>query len=88
MACCGQNRRQFQAARSDPRAHGKPASTAGAGPPHPDASVFLQYVGQTNLVAIGGFTGMRYRFSGPGARVAVDARDLSSLAAVPNLKLG
>jgi hypothetical protein len=48
-------------------------------------TVCFEYSGRTALTAVGGATGQRYRFDGPGARVVVDARDRPSLAAVPNL---
>jgi hypothetical protein len=38
------------------------------------------------LTAVGPITGRRYRFNGPGARVAVDSRDAPSMRAVPNLR--
>jgi hypothetical protein len=39
------------------------------------------------MTVFGGATRRRYRFPEPGARVQVDARDGSSLAAIPRLKL-
>ena len=47
--------------------------------------VLFQYTGATGLTAQGPITGVRYRFTGHGAVVSVDARDAPSLAAVPNL---
>ncbi|HSF39977.1 MAG TPA: hypothetical protein VLT87_09310 [Thermoanaerobaculia bacterium] len=43
-------------------------------------------MGTTGLTGTGPFTGRRYRFDGPGARVEVDARDAPSMAGVPNLR--
>ncbi len=48
--------------------------------------VYFQYIGRTSLIAVGGSTGLRYRFSSPGAIVATDPRDRRSLAGVPNLR--
>ncbi len=52
---------------------------------HPTAT-WLEYVGRTALVLTGPFTGRRYRFVRPGARLAVDVRDRHALLAVPVLK--
>jgi hypothetical protein len=46
----------------------------------------FEYVGPTALTVYGPLTGVRYRFDQPGARLTVDARDATTLAAVPNLK--
>jgi hypothetical protein len=48
--------------------------------------VLFEYAGSTGLTATGPFTGRRYRFDGPGARVEVDARDVPSLMGIPNLR--
>jgi len=48
--------------------------------------VYFEYVGKTGLTVVGPITGSRYRFDGPGAIVAVDGRDASPVAAVPNLR--
>jgi hypothetical protein len=48
--------------------------------------VFFQYVGRTGLTVVGPVTGRRYRFDRPGARLEVDLKDRSSLAAVPHLR--
>jgi hypothetical protein len=50
-------------------------------------SVTFEYTGRTALTAIGRVTGRQYRFGTPGARAAVDTRDQTSLAAVPQLRL-
>ena len=49
-------------------------------------TVELEYVGSGALKALGHRTGRRYCFGGPGARVAVDARDRPGLAAVASLR--
>ncbi len=66
-----------------------PGGSAAAGSPGPRQhryQVCFEYVGRTALTAIGGATGRRYRFEGPGARVVVDPRDRPSLAQVPTLR--
>jgi len=52
----------------------------------PAGVVQFEYVGRSSLMAIGPVTGRRYRFDGPGARVAVDRRDRRSLLSVPHLR--
>jgi hypothetical protein len=49
-------------------------------------TVVFEYIGKTALTAIGPVSGRHYRFSRPGAVLAVDPRDSASLAAVPNLR--
>jgi len=89
MACCGKMRQQFQ--------NGVRQQQAGTGPPTESASSqrrgflaqapsYFEYLGDTGLTAVGPIPGRRYRFNGPGARVAVDSRDAPSMRAVPNLK--
>jgi len=50
------------------------------------ATVEFAYVGRTALTAIGPVTGVSYRFTLPGARVHVDARDAASLQQIPVLR--
>jgi hypothetical protein len=50
------------------------------------SSAFFQYLGATALTVVGGATGTRYRFDSPGAVVAVDFRDQSSMRTVPRLR--
>jgi hypothetical protein len=50
------------------------------------AAAWLEYVGRTALVLTGPYTGQRYCFPRPGARLAVDARDRYALLAVPVLR--
>ena len=52
----------------------------------PGRRVMFEYTGRTGLTVHGGATGQRYRFSAPGARVAVDPRDRPSLAMIPVLR--
>lgn len=85
MACCGGKREQFLQ-RTDPA-----PSHVQVGPPSPTTRpvyagpVEFQYTGRTGLSVLGPITRTRYRFNGPGARVAVDPRDAASLTAVPNV---
>jgi hypothetical protein len=44
------------------------------------------YLGGSVLNVIGGATGRRYRFDGPGAKLAVDRRDAPGLAAIALLR--
>jgi hypothetical protein len=44
------------------------------------------YVGRTALTVAGPSTGMVYRFTGPGARLRVDARDAVALGKIPVLR--
>ena len=51
-----------------------------------EAPAWFEYVGRTALVLTGPFTGQRYRFTRPGARLEVDVRDRRALLAVPVLR--
>lgn len=55
-------------------------------PPPQQASVEFEYVGPTAMTVRGPFSGARYRFHYPGARLRVHPHDSSSLAAIPNLQ--
>jgi hypothetical protein len=46
----------------------------------------VEYVGRTALVVTGPYTGARYRFLQPGARVTVDARDRQAMLSIPMLR--
>jgi hypothetical protein len=48
--------------------------------------VIFEYVGTTQLTVLGPVTQKLYRFDGPRARIAVDSRDVPSVAAVPKLR--
>lgn len=54
--------------------------------PADGAWVEFQFIGQKAITVFGPLTRHQYRFSGPGARVAVDPRDARSIAGVPNLR--
>jgi hypothetical protein len=86
MACCGNLRKQFQVSTpKSPTSSPAPAGSQPKPPVRPGTATF-QYLGRAGLTAIGAATGKRYRFSGPGASVPVDARDIHSLRAVPLLR--
>lgn len=74
MSCCGQQRSNVAESFSEMKK--QPLST----------HVFFQYIGQTALTALGTATGNRYRFDSPGAIVAVDYRDQSSMRGIPHLR--
>ncbi len=86
MPCCGKKREEFRARPDDfiRTEVTEQASTLRRMPPQ--AAVCFEYTGKTGLTALGPISGQRYRFGGPGAIIAADARDAPSLAAVPNLK--
>lgn len=54
--------------------------------PRASNAQYFEYVGKTGLTVVGPVTGRRYRFERPGALLAVDERDSSSMAGVPNLR--
>lgn len=82
MACCGQGART---ASMPVTPSGPPATIGLPHPPPPTAR--MEYTGARALSAVGPVTGTRYRFGGPGARVAVDRRDLAGLATIPWLRV-
>jgi hypothetical protein len=55
-------------------------------PPPRQARVEFEYVGPTAMTVRGPFSGERYRFHYPGARLRVHPNDASSLKAIPNLQ--
>jgi hypothetical protein len=63
-----------------------PPGTTFTAPHSAKPKPLFEYVGHTALTVIGPGSGLRYRFDRPGARLAVDPRDRSALAAVPVLK--
>lgn len=79
--CCGGKRQSLQTHPPINPAPDRVPRTIEAAPP-----VLFEYVGTTGLTGTGPFTGRRYRFDGPGARVEVDARDAPSMAGVPHLR--
>lgn len=95
MSCCGKKRAQLTGAFSRPPASGQTSPPA-AGParqaaPPParsssPAPMIFEYLGSTAVTVKGPVTQQLYRFDGPRARVAVDARDAAAVAGVPNLR--
>ena len=81
MSCCGGKRHSLKMHNPINPVHEPSPRVIETAP-----EVLFEYVGSTGLTAMGPFTGRRYRFDGPGARVEVDARDVSSLMGVPNLR--
>jgi hypothetical protein len=69
--CCGNTRRISASPRLSPPARG---------------GTVLTYVGRTALTVAGPSTGMVYRFTAPGARLRVDARDAVALRKIPVLR--
>jgi len=81
MPCCGQRREQFHGNLPN-RQDAEPAPAR----PARYTVVYFEYTGKMGLTVIGPISGLRYRFAGHGARLAVDPRDRPSLAAVPHLR--
>jgi hypothetical protein len=69
--CCGRTRRISAGPRLSRPARG---------------GTELTYVGRTALTVAGPSTGMVYRFTAPGARLRVDARDAVALGKIPVLR--
>lgn len=84
MSCCGQKRQHLRAGEPSQPAAGplRPPGQA----PLPPILVYFQYTGATALTVVGPVTRTRYRFSAPGAVLAIDARDALAVAAVPHLR--
>lgn len=79
--CCGQKREQLNGSYSG----GAPRPAAAAPSPVRYTTIYFEYTGSTALTVLGPVSGRRYRFSGHGARLAIDPRDRPSLAALPRL---
>lgn len=78
MACCGEKRHQY-------RTYG--ATVSGASRPGGAAvTARVEYAGATPIAVTGPVSGLRYVFSGPGARAEIDPRDRRSLLGVPGLR--
>ncbi len=81
MPCCGQNRARISipiASTNSHAAHPEPAIRRPV--------VLFEYTGRTAMAVIGAVSGLRYSFGNPGAQIAIDPRDATSLSAVPNLR--
>ncbi len=86
MGCCGNKRSDL--ARQNQGYAARPSGGAPLRTMVPTAAepVYFQYTGNTALSVRGMFSWNIYRFSAPGAVIAVDRRDAASMAAVPFLK--
>jgi hypothetical protein len=87
MSCCGKSREQFTAGPPSRPYSGRVTHPALPQPQQAlQSRVFFEYMGRTGMTVIGRATGKQYRFDRPGARLEVDLRDRSSMAAVPNVR--
>ena len=50
------------------------------------SSVKFEYFGRTGLTVLGRVSGRTYRFERPGFQVEVEARDVTALKGIPNLR--
>lgn len=91
MSCCGRKREFLRT----PSAFIDRASTSVRPPwkaearniaPEARPKIVFEYTGNTAMAVIGAISRLRYTFIKPGSRVEVDARDHTSLAAVPHLR--
>ena len=80
MGCCGKNRTVARVTENHETAR------ATFTPQAVKSSEYFQYVGMTDLIAVGAITGRRYRFTSPGAILEVDGSDAPAMNAVPNLR--
>jgi hypothetical protein len=78
MACCGQRRGQIATAGA--------VAAAGRRPQRSSRVALYEYTGKTAMTVAGTFSGSKYRFASPGAKVQVDLRDVVSMSALPNLR--
>ena len=78
MACCGQRRGQIVT-------NGGVATVGGRSQPKSRVALY-EYTGMTAMTVTGTFSGARYRFALPGARLQVDMRDVPSVSGLPNLR--
>jgi hypothetical protein len=91
MSCCGKKRADLRTDgafvdRISPPV--RPPFKAEARRPALEArsKIVFEYTGNTAMAVIGAVSRLRYTFIKPGSRVEVDARDQTSLAAVPHLR--
>lgn len=78
MPCCGQGRATA--------ATGGTVAKPAAGPRPAPSLALYEYTGTTGMTVRGPHTGITYRFGHPGAKVAIDPRDVASMAGLPNLR--
>lgn len=91
MSCCGKKRADLRtpsASIDSASSPARPPFKAEARRPMSEArpKAIFEYTGNTAMAVIGAVSRLRYTFIKPGSRVEVDARDQSSLAAVPHLR--
>lgn len=84
MSCCGNKRQQIHQATTTHQAELARPANAVVRPVN--QFTYFEYTGTRGLTVLGPITGIQYRFTGPGTRVAVDIRDRASMLAVPNLR--
>jgi len=73
MGCCGEGRRQWQSSPKRLEAVDK------LPPPVLEATVDLEYRGDTSIVMLGPVTGFTYVFPRAGEMLGVDNRDVAGL---------
>ncbi len=86
MSCCGNKRGAIPGIAFSNPSSGQTQQLVQPQARPPVAAVIFEYLGATGLTAIGPVTRKLYRFERPHARVAVDARDATSISAIPNLR--
>jgi hypothetical protein len=79
MACCGQRRMRVSLSGQATAVENRMIAV-------PSPQVLFEYTGKTGMTVVGSGTGRSYRFSVPGARVLIDARDVHSLVGVENVR--
>jgi hypothetical protein len=83
--CCGANRATSFQTRAASRASSAAQAPRLPGAGQRSAVAYFEYTGKTAMTAVGPVSGVRYRFAGPGSRLAVDLRDRERLAGIPGL---
>jgi hypothetical protein len=86
MSCCGNKRAEFQISQALDNRNNRTRPQPSQPTVRPPAKVFFEYSGQVPVRVVGAVSGNHYRFSGPGARLEIDARDRRSLAAIPKFR--
>jgi hypothetical protein len=76
--CCGKGRAQWNTRSTTP-------ATTPVSDPQQSRVSFI-YVGNTAMTVTGPVSGLQYRFSRPGSRLEVDARDRILLASIRQLR--
>ena len=91
MSCCGKKREDLRTPsafidRASPAVRPPWKAEARNVTPEARPKIVFEYTGNTAMAVIGAVSRLRYTFIKPGSRVEVDARDQTSLAAVPHLR--